>query len=229
VNNAAEIEIYKNPDVLANNIQILLKEHGVTENEVAQSINIPVMTIRRLASGETTDPRISTLRLIAGYFGISVDALVENGAPRSLTLTGKAVPYFIPVLEWKKAETINSIKEIDLKLWGEWYPIALFDQYTLSNEAFALESRPSMQPRFPIGTLFVIEPDASPTDGDIVLVRMKVDGSLSLRELVIDSPSWQLQPIIAGSETLFYNADQHIIAGIVVLTLLHTRKEKQST
>lgn len=226
MNNAAEVEIHNNTDVLARNIRMLLKERNVTENEVAQSLNIPVMTIRRLASGETADPRISTLRLIADYFGISVDVLVENNTFKSPTLLGKAVPHFIPVLDWKKAATINSLKEIDLTAWSDWYPIALSGQYSLSDESFALESRPSMQPRFPTGTLFVIDPTELPTDGDIVLVKMKIDGSLSLRELIIDSPRWQLQPIISGSETLFYNTDQHHIAGIVVLTLLHTRKEK---
>lgn len=226
MNNVVEIEIHNNSDALAKNIQILLKEHNVTENEVAQSLNIPVMTIRRLASGETADPRISTLRLIAGYFGISVDALVENNSYRSFALIGKAVPHFIPVLDWKKAATINSLKEIDLKSWNEWYPIVLSDQCALSCESFALESRPSMQPRFPAGTLFVIDPTESPSDGDIVLVKMKMDGSLTLRELIIDSPRWQLQPIISGSESLFYNANQHHIAGIVVLTLLDSRKEK---
>jgi transcriptional regulator with XRE-family HTH domain len=215
--------------VLAKNIKMLLKSRNVTESEVAQSLNIPVMTVRRLASGETTDPRISTLRLIADYFGITVDTLVENNPTMSTTHMGKVVPRFIPILDWKKATTINSINDIDLKSWSNWYPIALSDSWSPSDESFALESRPSMQPRFPTGTLFVIDPTELPTDGDIILVRMKNDGSLSLRELVIDSPRWQLQPIISGSETLFYNSDQHQIAGIAVLTLLHTRKDKLHT
>ena len=214
---------------LSKNIQMLLKEHQVTESEVAQSLNIPVMTIRRLASGETIDPRISTLKLIADYFDVSVDLLIEKNTSSSIALMGKATPQFIPVLDWKIATTINSIDDIDLKTWKEWHPIVLGDQSILSNGAFALESRPSMQPRFPAGTLFIIDSNETPNDGEIVLIKMKADGSLSLRELIIDPPRWQLQPIVVGSETLFYNESQHKIIGVIVLTILRTRKERIST
>ena len=216
----------RNIDKIAKNMRSLLDEHRVTENEVAQSLNIPVMTIRRLVSGETTDPRISTLKLIADHFNISVDSLIEDNTSKSMALMSKAKPQFVPVLDWKTATTIASINDIDLKTWKEWHPIILGEQTLLSNNAFALESRPSMQPRFPVGTLFIIDPNEVPTDGDIVLIKMKPDGNLSLRELIIDLPKWQLQPIVLGSETLFYNTQQHHMMGIVILTLLHARKEK---
>ncbi len=179
------------------------------------------MTIRRLSSGETTDPRVSTLKLIADYFNISVDSLIEDNTSNAIALMRKTTPQFIPVLNWKIATTIKSVKEIDKKTWKEWHPIVLGEQTTLSNDAFALESRPSMQPRFPMGTLFIIDPNEVPSDGDIVLIKMKADGNLSLRELSIDIPRWQLQPIVLGSETLFYDEQQHHLMGIVILTLLH--------
>jgi transcriptional regulator with XRE-family HTH domain len=227
VNITAKIEINEhNIDKLAKNMRSLLDEHRVTENEVAQSLNIPVMTIRRLVSGETTDPRISTLKLIADHFNISVDSLLEDNTSRSMVLMSKTTPQFVPILDWKTATTITSIGNIDLKAWKEWHPIVLAEQTLLSNNAFALESRPSMQPRFPVGTLFIIDPNEVPNDGDIVLIKMKRDGNLSLRELIIDLPRWQLQPIVLGSETLFYDEQQHHMMGIVMLTFLYARKEK---
>jgi SOS-response transcriptional repressor LexA len=230
VNTITRIEINeRNINKIAKNMRTLLDEHRVTENEVAQSLKIPVMTIRRLVSGETTDPRISTLKLIADHFNISVDSLIENNTSRSMALMSKATPQFIPVLDWKTATTITSVKDIDLKTWKEWHPIVLGEQTPLSNNAFALESRPSMQPRFTVGTLFIIDPNEVSTDGDIVLIKMKTDGNLSLRELIIDVPRWQLQPIVLGSETLFFDEQQHHILGIVILTLLHARKEKITT
>lgn len=213
---------------LATNLRRLLKEHQVSESEVALSLNIPVMTIRRLVSGETIDPRISTLKLIANYFQVSVDLLVEDNNLNSVALMSKTIPQFVPILDWKTLIGIHSIEDIDLRLWKEWYPIIFGNQSTISNHAFALESRPSMQPRFPIGTLFIIDPNETPTDGDIVLIKLKTNGDLSLRELIIDLPRWQLQPVVAGSEGFFYDNKQHIIVGVVVLTMLHTRKEKIS-
>jgi hypothetical protein len=47
---------------------------------------------------------------------------------------------------------------------------------------------------------------------------------LSLRELIIDPPKWQLLPIVSGSESLFFDEKKHSILGVVVLTILHQRK-----
>ena len=212
--------------IIAKNLRFLLDEHHITENQIAQSLDIPVMTIRRLVSGETSDPRVSTLKMIADYFHISVDSLIENNSFTSMALMRKTTPQFIPLLNWEIATSIKSINDIDLKKWPEWYPIAFGDQYTLSHNVFALESRPSMQPRFPKGTLFIIDPNETPTDGDLALIKMKKDGNISFRELIIDIPRWQLQPIILCSETFFYDENQHQMMGIVVLTFLHCKKEK---
>lgn len=211
--------------ILAKNLRMLLNEYRVTENEIALSLNIPVMTVRRLVSGETSDPRISTLKLMADYFKVSVDSLIEDNSTKSIVSMGKAAPQFIPILNWEIIKNINSSNDINLKEWKEWHPIIFGDQFLLSNNSFAIESRPSMQPRFPVGTLFVIDPNEAPRDSDVALIKMKIDGSASLRELIIDSPRWQLSPVVSGSETLFYDESQHEIMGIVVLTILQTRKE----
>lgn len=217
-----ENSIYK----LAKNLRTLLDEKRLTESEIAQSINIPVMTVRRLVSGETIDPRISTLKLLADYFKISVDTLIEDNSCTSISMMKKTTPQFVPVLDWETVTAIKAITDLDLKNWKKWRPIALSEETTLNNHAFALESRPSMQPRFPTGTLFIIDPDETPNDGDITLIKMNADGNLSLRDLIIDVPRWQLQPIIPGSETLFYDKNHHSIMGIVVFTLLHCKREK---
>jgi transcriptional regulator with XRE-family HTH domain len=229
VNTTAPFEINDSQlKKLAKNLRMLLNEHQVTEGEIAQSLAIPVMTVRRLVSGETTDPRISTVKLMADYFNVSIDSLIEDNTSNSISLMNKSMPQFVPILDWDTAARIKSIKEIDTKSWKEWYPIILGDQALLGNDAFALESRPSMQPRFPIGTLFIIDPNEMPMDGDIILIKMKTSGELSLRELIIDLPRWQLQPVIAGSDMLFYDNSQHHIAGVVVLTILYTRKNKKT-
>lgn len=213
---------------LSKNLRMLLDKNNVTESKIAQSLNIPVMTVRRLVSGETTDPRISTLKLIADYFNVSVDSLMKDNNPETIAQMSKIMPQFIPVLNWRTLTDVNSIAEIDLKSWTDWYPIVLGSKFELSKDAFALESRPSMQPRFPIKTLFIIDPTISHNDGDIVLIKMQSSGDLSLRELIIDLPRWQLQSVIIGSETLYYNDKEHQIMGVVVLTMLRTRKESAS-
>ena len=211
---------------LSVNLRRLLDERQVTENEIAQFLEIPVMTVRRIVSGETADPRISTLKLIADYFNVSLDSLIGDHYQKSTRVMKKNLPAFVPVLDWKTLTQMASIKELDLTAWKAWQPVIMNDATALSDEAFAIESRPSMQPRFPLGTLFIVDPKETPADGDIALIKMRSNDNLSLRELIIDSPRWQLQPIITGSELLFFDPQQHQIVGIVVLTMLHARKEK---
>ena len=215
------------PDALciAKNLRLLMKSKNVSESEIARTLNTSVMTIRRVISGETEDPRISTLKLIADYFNVSIDSILENETQNPSALMEKKSPRFIPILNWDILKKIESINKINYSEWDQWYPIIAKGDFKVGDNTFALESRPSMQPRFPHGTLFIITPNESPIDGDLILIRMLYDGELSLRELAIDSPKWQLQPIISGSDMLFYDKKQHDIVGVVVLTLLHNRKQ----
>jgi len=222
----AELKISKSQiQTLAQHLQALLAERGLSENKIAEDLCIPVMTVRRIVSGETTDPRISTLKLIADYFKVTIDSLID-GTAKPTQLMNKNKPSFIPILDWATATKMQSVKDIDLTTWSEWHPVILGEPHSLHHNVFGLETRRSMQPRFPNGTLLIIDPQETPTDGDIVLVKLKKEKELSLRELIIDPPKWQLQPVIPGSETLFYEKNQHIIVGVVILTMLFARKDK---
>ncbi len=213
---------------LARNLKTLVENCKVSELEIARALNTSVLTIRRILSGETEDPRISTLKAIADYFNVSIDSLLDDNDQRSINAMIKNKPKVIPILKWKEIESIDSIKSIDLNNCHEWYPV-VGDQSYMSASTFAIESRPSMQPKFPLGTLFIINPDEPPIDGDIILIRMKQEKELSLRELIIDPPKWQLQPIVTGSETLFFDEKKHEILGVVVFTALHKRKTESKS
>lgn len=224
MNNFSAIKINLSQiQMLAENLRVVLNARGMSENELAQALSLPVMTVRRIVSGETMDPRISTLKLIADHLDVSIDALLGHTANNALFIT-KNLPHFIPIVDWKSAENIASFHKMDFSKWKEWQPIIL-NNHSLSKNAFALESKPSMQPRFPMGTLFVIDPNEVPVDGDFTLIKMKKNGDLSLRELIIDSPRWQLQPVITGSEIIFYDKTLHQMIGIVVMSLLFNRKK----
>lgn len=208
---------------IAKNLKALVDSCRVSEVEIARALNTSVLTIRRIISGETEDPRISTLKAIADYFNVSIDSLLDDNDKRSINAMIKNKPRVIPILGWKTIESSESIQDINLNDWNEWYPVVSEQNY-ISASTFAIESRPSMQPKFPLGTLFIINPDETPMDSDIILIRMKQEKELSLRELIIDPPKWQLQPIVTGSETLFFDEKKHEILGVVVFTVLHKRK-----
>ena len=209
---------------LAENLCSLLKSHHLNATSLAQKLDIPMMTIRRLLSGETTDPRISTLKLIADYFRISIDDLIAVGNPPAIQSLKRTKAHLIPILDWETAEKMISLHDLNLPQWKEWQSLSLSEEDAISKNAFALESRPSMYPRFPKGTIFIIDPDSIPTDGDIVLVKIKKNNELTLRELHIDPPEWQLRSVISGSNSLQYVKREHEIVGVILLTMLYNRK-----
>lgn len=210
---------------LATNLSSLLKANNLSESALAIALNIPPLTIRRLSSGETLDPHVSTLKQIADYFDVSMDSLIETSGSHFMpVLQKKSMPTFLPILKWSIASEIESVNDLDLASWKEWQPVTLNEQYQLSEASFALESKPSMAPRFPVGTLFIIDPLAEPIDGDLVLIKIRQDSGLSIREITIDPPRWQLKPTILGSETLFYSSEEHQIIGPVLMTLLYSRR-----
>ncbi|PIR11944.1 MAG: peptidase S24 [Gammaproteobacteria bacterium CG11_big_fil_rev_8_21_14_0_20_46_22] len=221
---AIESEENNSRQHLAENLKLLMKSRKLSLNQLAQDLNIPVMTIRRLISGQTEDPRVYTLKLFADYFHVSVDSLITPNRQVLQESLEKTKPYFIPVIDWHTAKTIHSLDDLNLTQWKNWQPVTLSSDEEISEQAFALESRPSMYPRFPQGTVFIIDPKVKPADGDTVLVKLKESGELTLRYLSIDPPEWKLSPLVADSTILDYDKQHHEIVGINVLTMLYNRK-----
>lgn len=210
--------------LIARNLAILLEQHNLNANQLAQLINIPMMTIRRLLSGETEDPRISTLKLIADYFNIAIDLLIEDSPPNILLSSEKIKTYFIPKIDWEILSKIQDINEFNFHNTNVWQLISLNSNELISKQTFALESRPSMSPRFPKGTMFIIDPALTPTDSDIVLVKLKENNEFTLRELVIDPPEWHLSPLVLDSNSIGFSPEKHEIIGVSLLTILYNPK-----
>lgn len=217
-------------DKLSKNLSRLIEKNGVSTSELAKTLNLPYNTIHRLVNGFTSDPRLSTLKLIASYFHISIDELTGGhntndktiASTNSRQITNK--PNTVPLLSWSDIDDSNFLNNIDFNTWTKWQPLALVSDDGLSERSFALPSKQSMQNKFPLGTTFVIDPDQEPIDGDLVLIRMTKTGEASLKHLIIDPPVWQLQPIIANTLAIEYDNSEHSIIGIVVLTFLQRRQ-----
>lgn len=209
---------------IAQNLSELMAIRNTTETKVAQELDIPVMTVRRLLSGETTDPRVYTLKTLADYFNVTVDTLLApNSKINPNHLNHHSRPTFIPVFDWETAKHAGSL---ELKKWKEWLPITIEQSQGLGANAFALESRPSMYPRYSQGTVFVFDPELTPSDGDLVLVNLRENNELTLRSLYIDPPEWELHPINQGAPILKFDKNAHEIVAVVFLTLFFNRKRR---
>ena len=206
---------------LSENIAHLLKSHHTNESELARNLNVTYNTIHRLVSGTTSDPKLSTLQQIADYFNVGLDYLLSS--PCTQPTSASDQPKFVPIVSWENIQSVDFFYTFNVGNWTQWIPVATNEKKLMNDRCYALESTRSMQPKFPIGTTFIVKPDEPPIDGDFVIVRFKDDNSVSLRELIVDSPDWQLQSVIPGSKNLTMHRNKIDIIGVVILTLIQTR------
>ena len=172
----------------------LMDQKKINVPDLALAINLPHPTIYRLVNGIVTDPKISTLLLIASYFSISIEQLlglepIEEAESLKYRL---ATSVFHPILSWKDAiKGKNFILNLNRENWSDWFQTEKMP----SSKVYCLRSKKSMEPRFQIGSILVIDPESDILDGDLVIVRYEDTDEATIREIVLDGPEKKLLQI----------------------------------
>jgi len=103
------------------------------------------------------------------------------------------IPKKIPLIDWKKATSIDYIRE---KMQFDSKNHVLFTDAVVSDHAFALILKDSsMEPQFPKGTVLIIDPKKSHRDRSFVVAKINNHEELIFRQLIIDGPNHYLKPI----------------------------------
>jgi len=168
-------------DTLIENLRHFMTTEKIHEAELCRQTSIPQPTLHKILTGKTADPRMSTLQMLAHYFGVTLDALYENHALKNHygALTGKP----IPIISWSECIQFRGfIKNLSASNWEHWVIVDSHHNESL----FALKSKASMEPRFPRGTVFIVDAKIAPKDGDLVIVHYPDTKECALRELSID-------------------------------------------
>lgn len=175
-------------DNLSSNLRQLMKINNLSEAELARKTNIPQPTIHKILAGKTSDPRASTLKALANFFNVQIDMLLSNDVLKESDFITKTNPnrtQSIPIISWKDCINFKKlINELTPTNWQKWAITEFF-----SYSAYALMSKPSMEPRFPKGSTLIIDPSVTPEDGDFVVAFFPNTREAALRELSIDGPT----------------------------------------
>lgn len=177
-------------DILVSNLQQLMRDRKVNEAELSRQTEIPQPTLHKILSGKTTDPRISTLKVLAEYFEVALDDLYQE----NLGLTNKQLPkgISIPVISWADClNAKNHINTLTTNNCDKWIVIESAEH----EYVYGLVSKPCFEPFFPRGTVLVIDPEQKPQDGDLIVVHYPETNEATLRELSIDGPTQLLLPL----------------------------------
>lgn len=63
-------------------LKLLRSERGITQEDLAQALDVPASTIRRYESSDEGMPKHERIQKIANYFGCTMDYLLERSEER---------------------------------------------------------------------------------------------------------------------------------------------------
>lgn len=202
----------------ANNLQRLMCKNEISEAELARQTKIPQPTLHKILTGKTIDPRGSTLSTIADCFKVSIDELYSGYDLGSRNFAMQKAQS-IPLLSWKeclKGKTF--ISELTANNWDNWITAEFTSPFV-----FALESKPALGPRFPLNTIFIVNSEILPEDGDLLIVRYPNTDEATLRDFTLDGPTKLLLPIIANTEVTVLTNEIRIL-GVIAQTRINYKK-----
>jgi SOS-response transcriptional repressor LexA len=188
------------PDVEKSNLSSVLKAlirtKGLSESELARRTDIGQPVIHRMISGETSNPKIATLRPIAHYFEISIDQLIGDEPLPKSALPGK---YSEEVRRWTQVPMLNWQQVLRWpELSSDEIATYVSTDADVSENAYALTIKDStMLPRFPEGTVAIIDPSYMPRDCDFAVVHIEGQKLATLKQILIDGEEMYIKPLNA--------------------------------
>lgn len=181
-----------NKKKLAITLKTLLDKSRLSESELARRTGICQPVIHRMASGETDNPKIETLRPIAKFFAITLDQLIGDE------------PLISKFPNSHVEQALAAVPLITLEEAISWPPKsekASISQYvptdiTISPHAYAIKLKNStMYPMFPDGTLLIIEPNIAYQHKDFVIAQIQNEQQATFKQLLVDGKEHYLKSV----------------------------------
>lgn len=188
--------------IISKNVAWLMEKNSIRRStELAKLTGVPQPTIHRLLSGTHSEPRGTTLRPIADFFGVTLSALMETdmatGAPiPNVTPTATIYPA-VPLISWVQAG--NWAEIVDNYVPGDGELIAARDSkpgkysFALRVEGDSMVSHNHIS--FPPGTILIVDPSRIPATGDFVVAKDVETGCATFKRLMQDAGRWFLKPL----------------------------------
>lgn len=193
--------------LFSENLRELMFKNNIDSAELSKQTGIAISTINSLKRGEG-NPTLSTLFGLAKFFDLSLSALAEK--PLENNLVKNIHQHEIPLLDINEIDNYfkNNLKETQ----------TIFDDLLNENveDCFAIRiSNSSLAPFFEKGTIFIINIDKKPQDGDIALVEFG-ENLPCFRRIFIEGNSYYFKPIsdLVTNKAIF--ASDFVIRGIVL-------------
>jgi SOS-response transcriptional repressor LexA len=203
---------------LSNNLRALMHDVGITVTELARQTGVGQPVIHRMASGETDNPKVGSLSPIAKFFNVNISMLIGDEPLPAERFKSSHNPYYrswskLPLLSWEQA-TVWPHQQIPKEI--ESY---ISTESKVSDKAFAVRMEDNtMLPRYPKGTIFIIEPDLTPQDKDFAAVRVGSQATIQFKQIMFDGEDLYLKPLNSDFEIKRIDKPYDIV-GVMVQSL----------
>lgn len=140
-------------------------------------------------------PGGESLSKLAKFFNTSIDYILYGTEFQDKLITKMRR---VPILSWVQAGSFTESNPAEILSETErWVETSL----RISDNSFALEvkgdsmTNPSGLPTIPQGATVIVDPDAEPINGKIVVARLDGTNEATVKKLVIDGPHKFLVPL----------------------------------
>lgn len=159
-------------------------------------------------------PGGESLSKLAKYFNTSIDYILYGTEFEGNLITKMRR---IPVISWVQAGQFTECKAAEVfSEVDKWVETSL----RIGDSSFALEvkgdsmTNPNGLPTIPEGATVIVDPDAEPLNGKIVVARLDGTNEATIKKLVIDGPQKFLVPLNPRYPNISINGNCLII-GVV--------------
>ena len=169
----------------------------MSEADLCRGVNLPQTTINRLLTGQTCDPRISTLAALARFFGVSLDQIIGKEKLVLNASYNQVKGATIPVIDWTNLQTWldhRNYPESDLKTFVK-------TEKTLSSGSFAIKTPVACESVFGKDSLLIMNrlQSLTPSEGQMVLVEFS-EAQYGLRQVLQEGSTNYLKRLFAPFE-----------------------------
>ena len=193
---------------LSQTLQQLMTEHRIRMADLSRETGISPPVINRLVNSITTNPNVDTLRPLANYFSISISQLMGDEPLEKNPHHKIAIIDWNYLFEWQTQKNTHAVI-------GH-----IYSEHSLSTQAFALRlTNSSMEPRFPKGSILIVNPDSEPQDHDHVIVRLTNQDKPLFKQVLFDGDTVYLKSYNRDIQVIKIN-NNFTITGVVVETRL---------
>lgn len=213
-------------NTLAANIKNLMISLNINESELSRQTSVGQPVIHKIAKGVTKNPSVETLLPIAKFFGVSIEALMEDYSlcirdVNSVDSVLNKQWIEIPITSWDSVgmSSATAMENVDPQDF-----VRIDTDSKIVDNAYALIIEDSsMEPAFLKGTVLVVDPNLKAIDRDYVVVRFNDHHKAMFRQILFSGDFVYLKSLNADFQIVEMSQNCRIL-GVVIQGVIQFKR-----